>query len=348
MNDGFANILVIKLSALGDIVHAVPAVNALKRTFPASRLHWCVEAHCSVLVEHLACVDRVHTAHTRMWRRGKRWTGSQGMYRFIAGLRDIGFDVCLDFQGLLKSAVLARLSGSRERIGWEKSLLRESLARHLYTRTVGNIAFDTHMIEQCAAQVKTMGVVAVPWEFPFRLPGTAIAAAESFRQSLPRETYVLLNPGAGWPTKRWPATLFGELSRRMEHELNLTPVITYGPGEEPLLEEIRTICPEVVPAPLGLMEFMAICRQARCFVGGDTGPMHLASAVGTPVVAMFGPSLPSRNGPFAADDIVMWRDLPCAGSYRRHCDDWRCMDFTVAEVFAAVEQRIQRRESHGM
>jgi len=347
MTDGYTNILVIKLSALGDIIHAIPAVSALKRSFPDSRLHWCVEAHCAVLVEHLTCVDRVHLAHTRTWRRGRRWTGRQGMRRFLADMRAFDFDLAIDFQGLLKSAVLARLSGCRERIGWDRSLLREPLARHLYTRTVGDVAFETHMIDQCAALVQAVGVAAIPREFPFRLPEPALAAADTFRRRLPREDFVLLNPGAGWPTKRWPAERFGELARRLEQELDITPVITYGPGEETLLAEIRALCPDVVPAPLGLMEFMALCLQARCFVGGDTGPLHMASAVGTPAVALFGPSLPSRNGPFAATDLVLWRDLPCAGSYRRQCDDWRCMDFTVDEVLAAVVQRIQRRECSG-
>jgi ADP-heptose:LPS heptosyltransferase len=126
----------------------------------------------------------------------------------------------------------------------------------------------------------------------------------------------------------------------------VVPVVTYGPGEEPLLAEVAAVFPEIVPAPLGLMEFMALCRRTICLVGGDTGPLHIASAMGTPVVGLYGPSLPSRNGPFSGDDIVLWRDLPCAGSYRRRCDDWRCMDFAVEEVFDAVSQRIQQGGAH--
>lgn len=335
-------ILVVKLSSIGDTVHAVPAVAALKRTWPDARLTWCVERRCAGLVRCLECVDRLVTVDTRAWRHGRALRGENGPGEFWRSLRDRKYDVCVDFQGLLKSAILCSLSGSARRVGWGAALLREPLAARFYHERVEQVPAGAHVIEWCAALAERIGVSGVPRVFPYRFPASAEQGAMSFLNRWGLDDFVILNPGAGWPTKRWPPENFARLGSRIRASLGLRAIITYGPGEEDLMRRVVSLDPDLIPAPLSIQELAVVCRQAMVFVGGDTGPMHLASAVGTPVVALFGPTDPCRNGPFHAADIALSRGLPCSACHARECGNWRCLDFSVDEVFDAVKQRIGR------
>jgi len=155
---------------------------------------------------------------------------------------------------------------------------------------------------------------------------------------------VILNPGGGWPTKRWEPEKYGRLAEKITDELGLITVITTGPGEDDLLDKIQNISSSSVSASMDLLELAVLCEKATCFVGGDTGPMHIASAMGTPVVALFGPSSPTRNGPFHQDDIVVSKELPCSGCYKRRCPHFICMDFPVVDVFNAVFARLEKEK----
>jgi lipopolysaccharide heptosyltransferase I len=336
------NILVVKLSSIGDTVHAIPAVAALRERFPAARIDWCVEERYASLLECLPAVDRVIRLRTRDWRQGRRLLGPEGFPEFIRRLRSAPYDAGIDFQGLWKSAVVLRLSRARERIGWAARWLREPGAACLYTTAVEKVEADMHVIDWCAALLRPLGIEKVPWTFPFRLPEPAVKEAGDLWSGLGKPRFVLVNPGAGWPTKQWAPDRFGQLCARLRRETGLVPLLTYGPGESTLVEEVREHCPEAVPVSVNLVVFAALAAKAACFVGGDTGPMHIASAMGTPVVALFGPSDPARNGPFHPRDAALHHRLPCSGSYRRRCPDaeHKCMNFTVDEVFEAVRRRI--------
>ncbi|MBP7864341.1 MAG: glycosyltransferase family 9 protein [Acidobacteria bacterium] len=327
------SILIVKLSAIGDTLHAVPAVAALREAFPAATITWCVEKRCATLVRCLACVDRVLELDTRSWRRGRKLRGEGGLVPFLRDLRATRADVAFDFQGLLKSAAVTRLSGAPLRIGWARPLLREKAAVAGYNHRVGEVPPHTHVIEICSRLLSPLGIDTAPRRFPFRFPGEASRRAGEMLGALGPRPFVILNPGGGWPTKRWAPERFGALALRVDRELGLTPVVTLGPGEEPLAEAVRRTAPSTRVLAPGLPEFALLCGKAAAVVAGDTGPMHLASAAGAPVVGIFGPTDPRRNGPFGERAVVVSRGLPCQGCHHRKCSDGRCMDIPVEDVY---------------
>ncbi|HOS99939.1 MAG TPA: glycosyltransferase family 9 protein [Acidobacteriota bacterium] len=342
------NVLVVKLGAIGDTIHAVPAVTALKALVPECQITWCVEQRSAAMVECLSPVSRVIRLHTHGWRHGRHLAGTKSPWRCFRDIRDTRYDVVIDFQGLLKSAAVVRLARTGHRIGWSRESLREPSAARFYDEQVG--AGSGHVIDRCARLVASLGVtLPVPRMFPFRLPASADARAAKERSAMDGRPFIMINPGAGWPTKQWPAEHYAQVGRLVRERLAREVVVTYGPHEEHLVERMRREDSRIRPLRLTLTELAALARHTDCFLSGDTGPMHIASASGAPVVALFGPTDPIRNGPFHRDDITLHRTLPCSNSYKRRCDEamHRCMDFTVDEVFSAVARRLQSAEAAG-
>ena len=153
---------------------------------------------------------------------------------------------------------------------------------------------------------------------------------------------ILINPGAGWVTKRWPMKSYAQLFIKIREELDLPVIFTYGPGEELLIEQIRSEADSYPLAtfPTNILQLSALCRCSRLLVGGDTGPLHLAVSLETPTVAILGPTAAWRNGPFNPQDEIIKRDLPCSESYKRTCDQFICMDISVQQVFDAIVRRL--------
>jgi ADP-heptose:LPS heptosyltransferase len=238
--------------------------------------------------------------------------------------------------------MVGRLARSERRIGWAHASVREPAAVRFYTERLE--ADSGHVIDRCAALVTPFGIdLPVPRLFPFRLSHYAVVRARREIAELEGRPFVMLNPGAGWPTKQWPAERFAQLGRRVRLELRRETVVSFGPGEESLVDRMCGQDDGLRPLRLNLHELSAMAGRTDCFIGGDTGPMHIASACGAPVVALFGPTDPVRNGPFHPDDRVVHRQLPCSNSYKRRCPEaaHRCMDFSVDEVFAAVADRLR-------
>jgi len=341
-------ILVIKLSSIGDTIHAVPAVVALRKKFPGSRITWCAERRCSQLIAHLPAVDELIQVDTRAWRRLRHLNGPPGPLAFLRSLRRHRFDLAIDFQGLIKSALIGLLARSGRRIGWARPHLRVPLARYGYGTRVSLEPGTDHVIDWCAALVKPLGITRVERRFPFQIPGEALRKVETALLPLGGQPFVVINPGGGWPTKCWPAERYGELAVRIAAALKLGVVVTTGPGEAPLVVRMKASGGDFVRLELDLLELAALAGRTRCFIGGDTGPMFVASAMGAPVVALYGPTDPRRNGPFHPDDVALHRRFPCSNCYRRTCPDaeHRCMDFAVDEVLDAVQLRLERREAN--
>ncbi|MFQ3640398.1 MAG: lipopolysaccharide heptosyltransferase I [Chloracidobacterium sp.] len=340
------HILVVKLSSIGDVVHAMPAVAALRHAFPSARLTWVVEQGAAPLLLGAPGLDEVIVLDTRRWRR--QWRAPE-VYRQItaclAQLRQPAVDVALDFQGLMKSAVVAWCAGARRRIGFATEALREAMSRFAYTEQVA-VNRREHVILANLRLVAALGVPR-PETYEFLLPPLADESARVAAQLIAQGVtgrFVLLNPGGGWVTKRWPPADFGQLADVLWERYQLASVVSYGPGEEPLVSEIRAVarCAPVVSFPTTLREYLALAQRAAVFVGGDTGPLHLAAAVGTPIVGLYGPTAAERNGPFAPDDQVVGLDLPCrVDCHRRTCQQHVCMNIAVQRVAQAVEARLQ-------
>lgn len=340
------NILIVRLGALGDIVHAVPAAAALRSAFPAARIDWLVDRKHRAMVDLVTVVDRVIPLER---------PSLSGWLQAASVMRQVRYDVALDLQGLLKSAVLARMSGAVRVIGFSIWHLREKTARPFYTTTPsdrparrdggGRLQPDvSHVIAKNMSLVRMLGVHDdAPVTFPLAAPPSP--ALERVMATLGGPApFALINPGAAWPNKRWPAERFGEIAAFIKDVRGLPVFVLWGPGEEDLARAVVAAsngAARVAP-PTELGDLLALCRAAHLMVSGDTGPLHIAAAAGTPTVAIFGPTDPARNGPWAAEDVTISRYAACDCHYQRRCHrpDWCLAGVTVAEVTAAIQQRL--------
>jgi lipopolysaccharide heptosyltransferase II len=268
-------------------------------------------------------------------------------------LRRAGFDLCIDFQGLLKSALFTYVSGAPERLGFPRQLCREPLSTMLTNLHGPIIEPSMHVVDQLIELLKPLGVTAT--ERRFTIPLTE--ADEHFAERVWRELglrsdipVVVLYPGAAWETKRWGELNFARLNDALIRRFQVRTLLTWGPGEESLIQRVArasTYTPAIAPATT-LPQLAALMARCRAFVGGDTGPLHLAAAVGTPTVALFGPSDPRRNGPYGPGHVVLRRQLPCSNCYQRTCDHWECLPgIEVNAVVDAVGSLLERDTSDG-
>lgn len=337
------NILVVRLGALGDVVHTIPAVAAIRAALPSARIAWVVETKHRPIVDLVPAVDHVIAVNSR---------GLGGWIDAIRRLREIRFDVALDFQGLMKSAIFARASGARRVAGFSIWHLREKGARPFYSETDGASGqaggATVHVVHKNLHLLEVLGIRTSRIEFP--LVRVASPALEEIRARLGQRAFALINPGAAWPNKRWPPQRFGEIAAFLHEVRGLPSIVLWGPGEQALAEEVvRGSNGAAQPGPATeIPDLVEVARAAALIVSGDTGPLHVAAAVGTPAVALYGPTDPERNGPFDPNDVSISRFDTCRCHYQRVCrgPDW-CMDsITVAEVTARIQQRLAADARH--
>jgi heptosyltransferase-1 len=321
-------LLIVRLSAMGDVIHTLPAVHALREAYPQAHIGWLIEERWAELLRAPGAprrggrsslrppslrplVDEVHIVNLKAW--GKSPLSISTLQRVATvwnDVRDVHYDAAVDLQGAIRSAVLARLSGASVVYGAAEP--RESPASLWYTRKV--VARGRHVIEQNLSVVEGLIGHEMKWaaedvasDFPCDLPRDPRAEAR-IEQRLAEDgvrDFAILNPGAGWGAKRWPAERYGEVAGRLAG-LGICPLVNYGPGEEDLFRAVlATSGGQAKPTKGTITELIALTRRARVFIGGDTGPLHLAAALRVPVVAIFGPTDPARNGPYGTRSIVL-------------------------------------------
>lgn len=242
-------------------------------------------------------------------------------FRIARTLRDYNPDVAIDAQGLWKSAFWTWLSGAPRRIGWMADNRREASSSVMLTETVACTLEDVHVIDQHHALLVGLGIDdRSSREFPFVLPEEAIAMAAEYRASV-GNPMALISPGGGWENKLYPPQLWGEVANGLA-ALQLAPVVLWGPGEEELAGQVIEASGGVARrAPASsVLELAALAKDCRLFLAADTGPLHIAGAMGAPLVAVFGPTDPARNGPWSKDDEVVRRIPACAPCHKRSCD----------------------------
>ena len=327
--------LLVRLSSIGDVVHTLPALAALHRQ--GWEADWLVEPPSRILLDGSPLLTQVVVAPSR---KGFGWGRA---FSTVRSLRARRYDVALDFQGLWKSAAWARLSGARRVLGWEGGSRREPSSAVLVTERVVRTG-GGNVIDKNLALLRPLGIEAAGLrEFPLPPSAEAAARVDAGLAGLGGGGLVVLNPGGGWASKLWPAECFGELAKRLR-ALGLRPVVSWGPGEEGLADRVVAASDgrAVRSFPTSLLDYVEIARRARLVVAADTGPLHLACAIGTPVVALFGPTDPARNGPFAREDIVIRKTPACAPCYSRTCVRHAGVmeEIGVAEVLAAVQRRL--------
>ena len=345
-----ARVLVVRMGALGDIVHALPLLAALRASRPDVSVDWLVDARYAgvlALVEGLRRRVVVRAARASRAPGEVCFAGAAGMASAVTDMRSQGYEAAIDLQGLIKSAAFARFSGARRVVGFVRSQLREPAAGWLYLERVTGPARG-HVVEKNLAVLPALGVPSAGIVFPWRQVASDVTAAVLAGKGVARAGgFALVNPGAAWENKRWPPARFGALAALMGDRLGLPSVVTWGPGERVRADEVVAGSrghAEASP-PTALHDLLALARQARLVVSGDTGPLHLAASVGAPIVGLFGPTRPERNGPWCADDVSVSRAATCVCFHKRQClRGHACIeDIDVEEVYAACARRLQER-----
>jgi heptosyltransferase I len=293
-------VLVMRLSAMGDILHALPAVTALREAHPDWRIAWAVEPQWKPLLAtegatergpSMPVVDRVHVVPARQWARSPLSAKTLlDVRRARRELRDERYDVCIDLQGAVRSAVIAEWARTHRLIGEDAP--RERVARWFFDERVKTRGI--HVIEQAMEVMNSVAGDALPVRLPL-LPTDEEAERKAGAFT---EPFVLINPGAGWGAKRWPVERYAAVAARMR-DAGYNVLVNAGPGEESLTSEIVALGNGAATAlRCPIAELISVTRRAALVIGGDTGPVHLASALDRPVVGIFGPTDPARNGPF--------------------------------------------------
>jgi len=326
--------LVVRLGSLGDLVHTLPAVSAIRRARADAEIDWLVDA---VHLDFLSLVPILSSVVVLRDRTASAWLAAR------TELRARCYDAALDFQGLIKSAALARLSGATRVIGFDRRALREGAAALLYSERV-EVGEGRHVIQKNLRLASAVGAQPGVLDFPIRpVESPALAALQA--RGINR--FALINPGAAWPNKRWPPASFGQIATRLRERHGLGSVVLWGPGEQSLATEIAAASggAAVEAPPTTLQDLVGLSRAASLMVSGDTGPLHIAAAVGTPVVALFGPTDPGRNGPWDSRDVAIGRYDRCDCHYERQCrhgnaGGWCLATIGVDEISAAIDRRL--------
>ncbi len=327
-------ILLIKPSSLGDIVHAMPVVAAFKQRWPSAHLTWLVKRQWAEIVQRIDGVDRVWPVDPTL----ASWVGQ------ALKLRAQRFDLVVDLQGLLRSALAARMTGCAQRVGFANG--REG-SPWFYSQRVPVLTAEMHAVDRYLSVAKALGAPAgVEPQFRFRLPSQDVTTLRDLfrRKDIDMDApWVAMNVSARWPTKRWPAASFAAVATQLAARGIGPLVVIGGPDEREASGLVRslTTCPVVDLAgetPIGLLP--ALLSKACALITNDSGPMHVAAAVGTPVVSLFGPTSAVRTGPYGAGHTVLTHDLSCRPCFSRACRHAIPMECLTAispeQVVAAV------------
>lgn len=345
-------LLIVRLGAMGDVIHTLPAVHILREAFPKAFIGWLIEERWAELLcapgfprrgrrsAMRPLVDEVHSVNLKSWREsGFSLSTLQRAVTVWNDVRAARYDVAIDLQGAIRSALLARWSGAGAVYGAAEP--RESPASMWYTRKV--VAQGRHVVEQnlSVAQALVRQATTQPAaDIACDLPCDA-EAEERIRKRLAAQSigdFAILNPGAGWGAKRWPAERYGEVARELAGR-GVRSILNYGPGEEELVRAAEAGSDGTAQAmSCSITELIALTRRARLFIGGDTGPLHLAAALRVPVVAIFGPTDPVRNGPYGTRSIVLRSAESLTTHSRRAKPDDGLLGIGSATVVAAANQ----------
>jgi len=359
------SLLVVRLSAMGDIIHTLPAVAALREAFPHMQLGWLIDERWAELLCTLRypragrraperpLADRVHTVNLGQFRGSPvSFHSWQQIAVGLSELRGVEYDAAIDFQGAVRSALLARCSGAPVLYGDVQP--RENAASMFYTRQIGTNG--QHVVEQALSLAReairrspgpenssrgsslpngrpAWNSSAPNVEFP-----TDPDAEKKIDSLIGAAQFVILNPGAGWGAKQWPVERYGIVAKELARE-GIQSLINYGPGEEELAKAVEAASEGAArKVTCSIAELISLTRRARLFIGGDTGPMHLAAALKVPVVAIFGPTNPARNGPFGTKSVVL-RSASSLTDHTRHREpEQGLLEIAPQEVVTAARK----------
>lgn len=336
---GTTRILIIRTSSLGDVVQALPVLRALRRHGPQATIGWLVEDAFAPLLQNHSDLDRVIPVRLRAWRRRPFATQTwRELGALFAALEGFAAEVVLDLMGNHKAGALAALTLADRRIGVEKVYRREPSSAIWLSETVR--PRTRHSVDKMLAVLDALDLPREPAEFGGRrLAG--VPSREDPQTQIPA-TPVLIHPGAGWDNKRYPPEAWGEVAHQVHQATGARCGIVVGLGEEDLAQKAVGAsrgAAQAIHAP-DLVQLTDVLRQAQVVLGGDTGPIHLAHALGKPVLCLMGPTDPQTCGPYGAPEAAIWRQLPCSFCHKRYTHIMPCLDQISAEEIADRARRI--------
>lgn len=309
------NVLLIRTSALGDVVHCLPVLTALRRHLPDAKIGWVVEGAMAPVLAGHPDLDELLVVRLRAWRR-KPFAARREVAAFRDALDRFAPDVTLDLMGNHKAGFLSALTLCDRRIGPARAWRREPSSAVWLSEPVA--LRGTHAVDRALSLLDALGLPPEPADFG----GGKIFQEKS--EELP--PFLLIHPGAGWASKRYPPQRWGEVARKLREATGLPTWVPVAPGEEGLAAAVETAGGGAVRTlPADLPTLAALLRRARLVMGGDSGPTHLAHALGTPVLMLMGPTDPARHGPYGAPERALWKLLPCSFCYRRFDETKACL-----------------------
>lgn len=349
------NILIVKTSAIGDVIHTLPSLWSLRAHYPDAQITWLVEEAAADLIIGHPALNRVLVASRKSWlsdfRSGRVLRAISRFARFVWELRDTRYDLVIDFQGLLKSAIWVLLSRGARKVGFGRGMEHAEHSYLVLTERVPAVDMNQHAIERSLLLLKGIGVPAadlrygIPISAEHDLEAAALLRACGVGE---QDRMIAINPMARWPTKLWEARSFAALADRLEGE-GMCVVFTGATGDAPALDEIGRLMTRRhrrLDGRTNLKQLAAVYRRAQVVVTTDSGPMHLAAAVGTPVVALFGPTAPWRTGPYGPNHVVLRAEVSCSPCFKKQCvtrdyEERACMKrLSIDHVAQAVMEKL--------
>ena len=340
-------ILIVKLSAIGDVIHTLPSLNAIRKHYPDAHITWLIEEAASSLVIGHEALDRVIISKRKQWI--KKIFGQSCLknikeaYQFIKELRDTEYDLIIDFQGLLKSAVLIALARGKRKIGFDKGMEHMEHSYIFLNERIPPVNMDNHALLRSLMLINALGIKSK--EIEYKIP------VSDYTRNITNELlerhgikgaglFVAINPVAKWETKLWDNRKFALLADRLIEKYNASVIFTGSQSDKSTIKNIMSFMSKKAVNLAGkttLKKLAALYEKTRFVISTDTGPMHMAAAVGTPVIALFGPTAPWRTGPFGSEHKILRSGPDCSPCFKRQCNTIDCMkQISVEQVLDAA------------
>ena len=338
------NILFIKLSAIGDVVQTLPALEAIKKIYPDSAITWVVEDAAAGILDSHPLISRLLVSRRKTWLRMLKnpltfSQGITGISRFVRELRDTKYDIAIDFQGLFKSGLLIGLARAARKIGYDRT---RELSHLFLNERLPAYDIEKHALERYLDVARYLGAKDASSACSLPVDRERVFMAGRLEGvKLHDRPLVVVNPVARWKTKLWPERNFAELADRLVAEKNAVVIFTGSPEDRAVTDRILALMREKALNWAGdttLKELAALAALSDLFITTDTGPMHLAAAAGARVLALFGPTAPWRTGPYGPSHVVLRAGTECSPCFQRKCDrDIECMEgITVEDVMRKI------------
>ena len=336
------NILIVKLSAIGDVIHTLPSLSALRRLYPDAHITWVVEEAAADLVKNHPYLDAVLISRRKSWgkdfQRGQFRRSLEEIRSFIKILRQRPYDLVIDFHGLFKSSIIVFLSGGKRKLGYNS--LQELSGLFLNEKIPEEM--NKHAVERYLDFPRYLGAKINSARFILPLSKEAEIRAQILldKNNLENKKFIVINPIAYWETKLWSNEKFAHLADLINNKLQMKVVFT-GSEKEPIekINSLMTTESINLGGQTSLLDLAYLYKKAQIVITTDSGPMHLAAAVETPVIALFGPTDPERTGPYGTVHTIIRAELPCSPCLLKKCPTKKCMeDISPQQVFAAVEK----------